>query len=48
MLTVTACERDTGLSKEVMIDNALTRFRAESTQAAKLRLAEIFAGHGRR
>jgi molecular chaperone DnaK len=45
MLKVTASERDTGLSKEVVIDNALTRFRAESTAAAKMRLAEIFAGH---
>jgi molecular chaperone DnaK len=43
MLRVTACERDTGLSKEVVIDNAVTRFRAESTTAAKARLAEIFA-----
>jgi len=43
MLRVTACERNTGLSKEVVIDNALTQFRAESTTAAKARLAEFFA-----
>lgn len=45
MLKVTASERDTGLSKEVVIDNALTRFRAESTTAAKMRLAEIFTDY---
>ena len=42
MLKVTARERDTGLSKEVTIDNAVTRFRAASSKEAKLRLAEIF------
>ncbi len=42
MLKVTARERDTGLSKEVTIDNAITRFRAASSDEAKVRLAEIF------
>jgi len=42
MLKVTARERDTGLSKEVTIDNAITRFRAASSGEAKARLAEIF------
>ncbi len=42
MLKVTASERDTGLSKEVTIDNAITRFRAKSSREAKQRLAEVF------
>lgn len=42
MLKVSATERDTGLSKEVAIDNAITRFRAGSSREAKLRLAEVF------
>jgi molecular chaperone DnaK len=42
MLKVTARERDTGLSKEITIDNTITRFRATSSGEAKTRLAEIF------
>ncbi|MHB8952883.1 MAG: Hsp70 family protein [Pirellulaceae bacterium] len=42
MLKVTARERDTGLSREVTLDNTITRFRAASTEEAKMRLAEVF------
>jgi len=42
ILTVTAIERDTGLEKQLKIDNAITRFRASSQEEAKAKLAEVF------
>lgn len=46
ILKVVAQERDTGLAKEVYLDNAVTRFRAKDQAEAKRRLAEMcgFAG----
>ncbi len=41
-LSVTAVERATSLEQRLTIDNAVTRFRAEGTDDAKHRLAEIF------
>ncbi len=41
-LTVTAVERATRLEEQLTIDNAITRFRAKSTDEAKQRLAETF------
>ncbi len=42
ILTVTAAERDTGLEKQVTLDNAITRFRASSRDEAKAKLAQMF------
>jgi molecular chaperone DnaK len=42
ILKVTAVERDTGLEKQLQIDNAITRFRASSHEEAKAKLAEVF------
>jgi molecular chaperone DnaK len=42
ILKVTAQERETGLAKEITIDNAITRFRAASRTEAKQRLAAMF------
>jgi molecular chaperone DnaK len=42
ILKVTAVERDTGLEKQLAIDNAITRFRASSHEEAKAKLAEVF------
>jgi molecular chaperone DnaK len=43
ILTVAAVERDTGLRKEVTIDNAVTRFRASSRLDAREKLEAMFA-----
>jgi molecular chaperone DnaK len=42
ILKVSAEERETGLAKEITIDNAITRFRAASRTEAKQRLAAMF------
>ena len=42
ILKVSAQERETGLAKEITIDNAITRFRAASRTEAKQRLAAMF------
>jgi molecular chaperone DnaK len=43
ILKVTAQERETGLAKEITIDNAVTRFRAKGRTEAKERLAAMFS-----
>ncbi|MDZ7615481.1 MAG: Hsp70 family protein, partial [Patescibacteria group bacterium] len=43
ILTVTAVERKSGLEKQLRIDNAITRFRAKSQDAAKAKVAAMFA-----
>ncbi|MEX0819368.1 MAG: Hsp70 family protein [Pirellulaceae bacterium] len=42
ILTVTAAERNTGLEKQITLDNAITRFRASSHDEAKAKLAAMF------
>ncbi|MEQ8787728.1 MAG: Hsp70 family protein [Pirellulaceae bacterium] len=42
ILTVAVVERDTGLRKEVTIENAITRFRAGSRDEAKAKLESVF------
>jgi molecular chaperone DnaK len=42
ILKVAVVERDTGLRKEVTIENAITRFRAGSRDEAKARLEAVF------
>ncbi len=42
ILTVTVVERNTGLEKQLRIDNAITRFRAKSQTEAKTKLAAMF------
>lgn len=42
ILTVTAVERNTGLEKQLRIENAVTRFRVSSQEGAKAKLAEVF------
>jgi len=44
ILTVTALERETGLEKQLKLDNAITRFRASSQEEAKAKLADLFSG----
>ena len=43
ILTVAAAERDTGLEKQVTLENAITRFRASSREEAKAKLAAMFS-----
>jgi len=43
ILTVVAAERDTGLEKQVTLENAITRFRASSRDEAKSKLAAMFS-----
>ncbi|MGM0490738.1 MAG: Hsp70 family protein [Planctomycetota bacterium] len=42
ILTVTAVERDTKLEKQLRLENAITQFRADSREDAKLKLAAVF------
>lgn len=42
ILTVTAIEKRTGLEKQLVIDNAITRFRATNREEAHSRLAQVF------
>ena len=42
ILKVTAAERETGREKQIVIDNAITRFRAKDQDEAKARLSEMF------
>jgi len=46
ILKVTATERDTGLEKQLTIDNAVSRFRAKNRQEAMARLAAVFQPDG--
>lgn len=43
VLTVAAAERETGLEKQVTVDNVITRFRASSSDEAKTKLAAMFS-----
>ena len=42
ILKVTAIERDTGREKQLVLENAITRFRASSHEEAKAKLAVVF------
>ena len=42
ILKVTAAERETGREKQIVVDNAITRFRAKDQDEAKARLSEMF------
>ncbi|MEZ6063781.1 MAG: Hsp70 family protein [Planctomycetaceae bacterium] len=42
ILTVTAIERETGLEKRLIVDNAMSRFRGSDRDGARTKLAEIF------
>jgi molecular chaperone DnaK len=43
ILTVAVAERETGLEKQVTLENAITRFRASSRDEAKSKLAAMFS-----
>ncbi len=42
ILMVTAIERDTGLEKQLRLENAITRFRESDREQAKTKLDEVF------
>ncbi len=42
ILTVSAIERDTGLQKQIRLENAITQFRVDSREEARTKLAEVF------
>ncbi len=48
ILTVVAIERDTGLEKQLRLENAITKFCVDSRDEARAKLAKVFQGTSER